>query len=305
MGFFSRISHTVTNIVHTVTHPVQLLLTNPSKLNLGDIATLGTAGLAAPTVDAIRHPADAPFIAAGAVAGGAFVGSALFAPAITAEGAAPVAAAAGGAGGFATSPALTTIAPPDFALIPENYVAVADLPSFSITGTEVSSLAAEQAGTSVLALPPPGSTPVLSLEPANYVQAAPATDFTIAPSATTPGVLQNAGNSLLNAIEHPIDTAQTLLKDATSALGVFAGLRAFANRIAGGLGVSGGGGIQGAQIIPVPAGPGGTSSNYSTVGGGGSDATTSISNIGGIPTPVVFALIAVVAVIALQKKIRI
>lgn len=87
----------ISNVVNTVVEPVKKLVTNPSKLNFGDVAVLGTAGLAAPTVNAIRHPGDIPteaaIIGGGALAAGAFIS--------------PVIAAAPAAGGevFSTSAA--------------------------------------------------------------------------------------------------------------------------------------------------------------------------------------------------------
>lgn len=84
------VTNTVSNIAKTTTSSFTQVFTNPGKANLGQFITVGTAGLAAPTVNAIKHPADAlPTLAGAALIGG---GIGLLAPA-----AAPVTAQASSA----------------------------------------------------------------------------------------------------------------------------------------------------------------------------------------------------------------
>lgn len=103
------VSTAVTNVYKTIEQPVEKLVTQPSKLNLGDALVLGTAGLAAPTVNAVRHPGDIPTEAA-IIGGTALAVGALTAPATV--------AAAPAAGGTV----LTTSAPESAAAYSSSFV---------------------------------------------------------------------------------------------------------------------------------------------------------------------------------------
>lgn len=339
----NQVVHAVSNVVQDViVGPTKQAINDTKNLvtghgNITDVA--GVLGGAAPFQYDAKHPyatlqqaaVVATVFTAGASSGAASAaeGSAASeAPAVAAEGAAPAAASAGGAGAFATPAALTTTTAPDFALAPADYVtAYSAAPSYAFTGGEQSALAAETAGTSTLApvsasatpqfafttpsnyveVNPAGASEGLSFgptTPANYVELNPPLTYATAPTSS-PGVLSGIENSLSNAVQHPLDTIGTGIKDFATGLGLYATL----NRLFSPASPtpSGGGGGAGGFNFHLPgstaAGPGGAGSNYSA-GSGGSSVTNSTSTIGGVPTYVVYALLATAAALILSKKLR-
>jgi hypothetical protein len=175
----------VAQAVTTYVKDVKQVVTAPGKANFGQLATVFSgegAIIGAPLQNAVST-AEHGTVLEGALsfgtteleAGGAAAGVAGIASSFGTAGAAelaPAASAGGGAGGFATPATLTTEVAPDFALAPSNYVEAALPQSIQFTAQEGSTIAAEEAGTSVLVAPPP-SSPTFALEPENYVQAAP------------------------------------------------------------------------------------------------------------------------------------